>query len=120
MYGRWYVVIRADGGTGLPAWMVGMFSHPIIYGINNLAEESSSAEEPGQIVYPINNPVQPSPAKLDRLLLIDLDDRHHPVLRRWSRQRWIAYAQQGWYSPGVDPAQARIERFLANRPKGEI
>jgi hypothetical protein len=54
-----------------------------------------------------------------RLLLIDLDDRHHPLLRRWSRQRRGLYAQRGWFAPGMDPFQARVQQFLANRPGGE-
>jgi hypothetical protein len=51
-----------------------------------------------------------------KCLLVDLDDRCHPLLRRWSRQRWAAYAEQGWFPTGVDPEQARVEQFLATRP----
>jgi hypothetical protein len=51
------------------------------------------------------------------LLLIDFHDRHHPLLRRRSRRRQEAYAERGWFAPGVDPVQARVERFLATRPK---
>jgi hypothetical protein len=53
---------------------------------------------------------------MPRLLLIDFDDKHHPIFRRWSRQRWAAYSEHGWYAPGVDPVLARIERFLTTRP----
>ena len=89
----WDVVIRADGGVGLPPLMEQATGTPIIYGINNL---------PDQII--------------PRLMLVDFDDRHHPILRRWSRQRWAAYAEQGWYAPGTDPVQERVARFLATRP----
>ncbi len=92
--GGWDVVIRADGGVGLPPFMEQATGTPIIYGINNL---------PDQII--------PS------LILVDFDDRSHQILRRWSRQRRIAYDGQGWYAPGVDPVQARIDRFLAARQK---
>jgi hypothetical protein len=53
------------------------------------------------------------------LLLVDLDDRHHPELRRRARRRREAYAARGWFGPGVDPARARVERFLAGRPEEE-
>jgi hypothetical protein len=53
-----------------------------------------------------------------RLTIIDVDDQHHPVLRRQSQLRRAAYANAGWIAPGVDPDCARIRRFLANRPNG--
>jgi hypothetical protein len=52
------------------------------------------------------------------LLLVDPTDRHHPLLRRWARERGEAYAERGWYGVGVDPVQARAEAFLAGRPGG--
>jgi hypothetical protein len=79
------VLVRADGGTGLP---------PL---------------GPAQLVEPDEGPARP-------LLLIDLHDRHHPALRRQTRRRQDAYADRGWFAPGVDPVQARAERFLADRP----
>ena len=51
------------------------------------------------------------------LLVVDLDDRHHPRLRQWVRQRWVAYMERGWVVDSVGPA-TRVERFLAGRPKG--
>jgi hypothetical protein len=51
------------------------------------------------------------------LLVVDLDDRHHPRLRQWVRQRRVAYIERGWVVDSVDPA-TRVERFLAGRPKG--
>jgi hypothetical protein len=83
--GTFDVVVRADGGTGLPEAFAG------------LAIAS---------------------AAVDRLLvLFDLDDRHHPELRRWSRQRREAYAACGWIGAGT-PLERAVERFLASRPEG--
>jgi hypothetical protein len=79
------VLVRADGGVGLPA----------------LAPE--------QLVERDDGPVWP-------LLLVDFDDRGHPQLRRRARLRWQAYLERGWFAPGVDPVQARVEQFLATRP----
>jgi hypothetical protein len=81
------VLVRADGGAGLPA----------------LAPE--------QLVEPDDGPARP-------LFLVDFDDRHHPVLRRWARERREAYAERGWYGVGVDEVQARVEAFVAGRPGG--
>jgi hypothetical protein len=81
------VLVRADGGVGLPALP-----------LQALAEPAANAPRP--------------------LLLLDLHDHHHPLLRRWSRWREEAYAERGWFAPGVDPVQARIEQFLASRSKG--
>jgi len=52
-----------------------------------------------------------------RRLLIDFNDRHHPVLRRWSRRRREACEQVGWFGPGIDPARGRAGRFLLTRPR---
>jgi len=51
-----------------------------------------------------------------RLLLVNLDDRHHHLLRRWSRKRLAAYQKRGWHAPGADPVQMRVDRFIASRP----
>jgi hypothetical protein len=75
------VLVRADGGVGLPA-----------LACHGLIETASATRSP--------------------LLLIDLNDRHHPLLRRWSRWRQEAYAERGWFAPGVDPVQGHVERFL--------
>ncbi len=81
------VLVRADGGVGLPP-------------LSQLA-----------LVEPTTNAPHP-------LLLIDFHDCHYPLLRRWSRQRQEAYVERGWFPPGVDPVQARVEQFLASRSKG--
>lgn len=81
------VLVRADGGVGLP---------PLYQ--QALAEPATNAPRP--------------------LLLLDLYDHHHPLLRRWSRWRQEAYAERDWFAPGVDPVQARIEQFLASRRNG--
>jgi hypothetical protein len=62
-----------------------------------------------QLAEPDDGPARP-------LLLVDLDDRHHPTLRRRARLRRQAYAVRGWFAPGTDPVQARVEQFLATRP----
>jgi hypothetical protein len=50
------------------------------------------------------------------LLIVDFIDRHHPVFRQRSRARQESYNDAGWFRPGIDPAAARVERFLASRP----
>jgi hypothetical protein len=81
------VLVRADGGGG--------------GGLPPLA--------PAQLIEPDDGPARP-------LVLVDFDDRHHPQLRRRARLRRQAYAERGWFAPGVDPVQARVEQFLATRP----
>jgi hypothetical protein len=80
--GRFDVLIRADGGTGLPALPSTMLRQPH--------------------------------HKDRRLLLIDFRDRHHPVLRQWSRQRLESYQDQGWSIAGNE--MTPLDRFLATRP----
>jgi hypothetical protein len=48
------------------------------------------------------------------LVLVDLDDRHHPVLRRWGRRRRDAYAELGWTGE-KDPLEAAVDRYLDER-----
>ncbi len=50
-----------------------------------------------------------------QLLVIDVDDRHHPLLRRWSRSRLKAYQQINWFAPGISMRDGRIDRFLRER-----
>lgn len=52
-----------------------------------------------------------------RLLLVDCQDHHHPLLCRWSRRRQREYVLSGWFPAGVDPVRGRAELFLAKRPK---
>jgi hypothetical protein len=93
-WSRLDVLVRADGGLGLPP----MPTAP-----------------PGQIILREKNLAKARSGE-PRLLLVDLEDRHHPLLRRRSRERRAAYAEQNWYAPGVDPVQERVERFLATQP----
>jgi hypothetical protein len=58
------------------------------------------------------------PEQTRALLLVDVADRHHPQLRRWSRYRREEYQDAGWIAPGTDPVKARIDRFLTQRPQG--
>jgi hypothetical protein len=76
------VLIRADGGAGLPALPD-----------RRLIESHKLPPRP--------------------LLLVDFEDRHHPLLLQRSRQRAHAYWQRGWFPAGVDPVQGRVARFLA-------
>jgi hypothetical protein len=64
---------------------------------------------PEQLVEPDDGPARP-------LLLLDFDDRHHPLLRRRAALRRRAYAERGWLAPGVDPVEARVQQFLDSRP----
>jgi hypothetical protein len=51
------------------------------------------------------------------LLVVDLDDRHHPRLREWARRRRVAYMERGWVV-GDGGQDTPIARFLAGRPEG--
>jgi hypothetical protein len=51
------------------------------------------------------------------LLVVDIDDRHHPRLRQWAHQRRAAYMERGWIV-GDAGQDTPIARFLAGRPKG--
>jgi len=55
---------------------------------------------------------RPSP-----LLIVDFDDRHHPVLRRWARERKMAYRSHGWRVEGGPdiPADCRLPARQAPR-----
>lgn len=53
------------------------------------------------------------------LLLIDPDDRHHPVLRRWGRRRLNSYLARGWAVGLSGVATDAIGRFLDSRPGRE-
>jgi hypothetical protein len=99
---EWDVVIRADGGMGLTPLLD---AEAIVFGKNNIATNRAPD--------PIDNYMGQTE---HRLLLIDFDDKHHPLLRKWSRNRWSAYAEKGWFGLGVDPVEARVERFLSSRP----
>jgi hypothetical protein len=51
-------------------------------------------------------------ASPSRLLLIDIRDRHHPLLRSWSTKRRQQYREAGWMDQGLCPTLARALRFL--------
>lgn len=55
---------------------------------------------------------RPSP-----VLIVDFDDRHHPVLRRWTRERKTAYRSHGWRVEGGPdiPAECRLPARQAPR-----
>jgi hypothetical protein len=81
--GRFDVLVRADGGTGLP---------PLPQAQRAVANGDDT-----------------------RLLLVDCDDRHHPVLRQRSRQRRDAYAGAGWNLLG-QAAPDFLSRLMATWP----
>ena len=86
--GNFSILIRADGGLGLP----------------RLPQKLLTA---------------PSGHPMPRLLLIDVADRHHPKLRKWSRYRREAYASANWNLLDAEPLTP-LERFLATRPEVEL
>jgi hypothetical protein len=47
------------------------------------------------------------------LIVVDADDRGHPVPALWSRSRARAYAAAGWARLGADPDAADWEVFKA-------
>lgn len=56
------------------------------------------------------------PARSGRkLLIVDIEDRHHPTLRRWSRSRQRAYREAEWLRPGESIVNHRVESFLKRR-----
>lgn len=81
---RYDVLIRADGGVGLPVL-------PELYRAVPNGDDS-------------------------RLLLVDFKDEHHPVLRKWTRQRRNAYLEVGWNLVGK-AAPTLMDRFVADRPE---
>lgn len=58
--------------------------------------------------------VRPS-GSTHRLLLIDIQDHHHPLLREWTEQRRRAYRRAEWLDVGSDLMTHRIQQFLARR-----
>jgi hypothetical protein len=82
--GRLDVLVRADGGPGLPAIPRAKLRVPY--------------------------------SKDCRLLVVDCDDEHHPLLRRHSRQRRDAYREAGWSVAGEE-SLSPLDHFLATRPE---
>ena len=62
----------------------------------------------GSLICPVEEPRS--------LLIVDVDDRHHPQLRRWARSRRDQYEQANWFAPGISTTTGRIERFLREEP----
>ena len=54
-----------------------------------------------------------------RLIVVDVDERHHPRLRRWSRQRRQGFRDAGWFERPFNPTLGRVLRFLDRRPQEE-
>jgi hypothetical protein len=50
-----------------------------------------------------------------RTLLVDFDDRHQPLLARWSRARRRIYEARRWLEAGVSPAVLAFEEFMRRR-----
>lgn len=48
----------------------------------------------------------------DPVLLFDVDDRHHPLLRRWSRFRRLGYLAEGFKEVGLDKSAFLARQFL--------
>lgn len=51
-------------------------------------------------------------------LLVDVDDRHHPRLAVWSRQRRQECVAADGFDLGIAPVVGRVNRFLVERPGG--
>jgi len=56
------------------------------------------------------------PGTQERLLVIDCQDRHHPVLRSLSGERREAYVAAGWRIHG-ETESSPLDSFLATRPE---
>jgi hypothetical protein len=52
-----------------------------------------------------------------RLIIVDVDDKHHPLLAKWSRRRRRDYEANGWHAPGVNPIEAAVRRFYADQER---
>jgi len=49
-------------------------------------------------------------------LIVDICDRHHPLLRQWQRQRHDEYKRLGWNVSGKGPMDP-VEAFMNSRPE---
>jgi hypothetical protein len=61
----------------------------------------------------------PATRQPPHLLLIDVADKHHPQLRKWTRYRREAYIAAGWNVVGAQ-RQTALDQFLSARPKIEL
>ncbi len=119
------VLIRADGGTGLPPNLERALLQRApaeLAETEELPTASAGRDLPqcgtsGAVGSAEGGVPHCGTIRRDPLVLVDFDDRHHPVLRRRARHRCAAYAERGWYQAGIDPVRARVEAFVAARPK---
>jgi hypothetical protein len=75
---------------------------------------------PGALPIELDRLTIPADRSANPLVLVDLADRAHPLLRKWVRSRRDAYHKRGWYGIGVDPVQERVQAFLNERPPNRI
>jgi hypothetical protein len=75
---------------------------------------------PGALPIELDRLTIPADSPENPLVLVDLADRAHPLLRKWVRSRRDAYHKRGWYRIGVDPVQERVQAFLNDRPPSHI
>jgi hypothetical protein len=61
---------------------------------------------------PVDFLYESSDRPLTPLLVVDLDDRHHPALEQRSQRRQRAYGQAQWFSPARKAANTRVAAFL--------
>ena len=52
----------------------------------------------------------------DEDLMVDLDDDHHPLLRKRSRERRANYFRQGWTVDGSRKTADLLGTFMSTRP----
>lgn len=48
------------------------------------------------------------------LLIVDVADRHAPLLRQWTRERREKYLHANWFPPGISRTNGRVAVALAN------
>ena len=106
------------GGGGVPARVVATLAGLDAAGPvwpDVVIRADGGADVPEDLAaFSITRNHQPRP-----LLLVDPDDRHHPVLRRWGRSRRKSYLARGWAVDGSSMATDSISRFLGSRPGRE-
>ena len=105
--------------TGWPEYPLGVLSTR-----DALADGQLSLSSFDVLIYAGASPYPPTipphllavdPAHARPLLLIDFEDRRHSLLRRWSRERADRYSTNGWFPAGIDPVEARVDRFISSR-----
>ena len=71
----------------------------------------------GQEAYPVTQSNSICPNRNLPGLILDFADKHHPLLRRWARQRKQDYVAQGWDTGDEDIEASPLEQFLSTRPE---